>query len=208
MTKHASDDAAKLDQGRNLARRLYDLKLRQLEQIDDGLRKLYLADYPLLGEIEFNDVRRQVIEAKRTRQIQVGWLSVPHDLTVLVFVLVTWIADWRIGAVAAAVTLVLFESLFQVYFNPQMYAGLGLLVWFTYPAYVLLAWVLYNRGMEWYWIALAVIGVWGGTFLAGIVVRIPMQLYMKNRLEAAIRKAHEAAGEKKKQPDVKVPDKS
>jgi len=208
MTKHASDDAAKLEQGRNLARQLFDLKLRQLLKIDDFQRMVYLKDFPLLGEVEFNDVRRQVIEAKRSRQIQVGWLSVPHDITVLVFVLVTWIVDLGWGTIAAIATLVLFESLFQVYFNPQMYAGLGTLVWFTYPAYALLAWVLYNRGLEWFWIALVVIGVWAGTFLAGIIVRIPAQLYMKKKVEAAIRKAHEAAGEKKKQPDVNVPDKS
>ncbi len=198
MTGQASKDAAKLDQGRNLARRLYDLKLRQLEQIDEKQRLDYLAEYPLLGEVEFDDVRRQVIEARRMQQMRVGWLSVPHDLTVLVFVLVTWLVDWRWGAVAAAVTLVLFESLFQIYFNPQMYSGFGILVWFTYPAYVLLVWVLYNRGLEWYWIALAVVGIWGGTYLAGIIARIPMQLYMKSRVSAARRKAGEPAGEKSK----------
>ena len=197
MTKNASDDAAKLEQGRNLARRLYDLKLGQLAKIDDIQRKAYLVEFPLLGEVEFNDVHRQVFEAKRTHQIQVGWLSVPHDLTVLVFVMVTWLADLRWGTIAAIATLVLFESLFQVYFNPQMYAGLGLLVWFTYPAYALLAWVLYTRGLAWYWIALTVAAVWGGTFLAGIIVRIPAQLYMKNRIEAAMRKSREAAVEKK-----------
>ncbi len=198
MPGHASNDAVKLDQGRNLARRLYDLKLRQLETIDESQRKAYLADFPLLGEAEFNDVRRQVLEAKRVHQIRVGWLSIPHDITVLVFVLVTWLTDWRWGAIAAAVTLVVFESLFQIYFNPQMYAGFSALVWVTYPAYVLLAWVLYSRGFAWYWIALAVVGIWGATYLAGIIVRIPAQLYMKSRVQAARRKTSGAAGEKKK----------
>ncbi len=198
MTGQASKDAAKLDQGRNLARRLYDLKIRQLEKIDENQRKDFLADYPLLGKIEFDDVCRQVIAAKRTHQIRVGWLSVPHDLTVLVFVLVTWLTDWRWGAIAAAVTLVLFESLFQLYFNPQMYGGFSALVWVTYPAYALLAWVLYTRGLAWYWIALAVVGIWGGTYLAGIIVRIPAQLYMKSRVGAAKRKSGEPAGEKMK----------
>jgi hypothetical protein len=198
MTGQASKDAAKLDQGRNLARQLYDLKIRQLEKIDDDQRKSYLAGYPLLGDLEFNDVCRQVIEAKRMHQSQVGWLSVPHDLTVLVFVMVTWLTDWRWGAIAAAITLVVFESLFQLYFNPQMYAGFSTLVWLTYPVYALLAWVLYTRGLEWYWIVLAVLGIWGGTYLAGIIVRIPAQLYMKSRIRAALHKAGQPAGEKKK----------
>jgi hypothetical protein len=198
MTGQASKDAAKLDQGRNLARQLYDLKIRQLEKIDDDQRKSYLAGYPLLGDLEFNDVCRQVIEAKRMHQSQVGWLSVPHDLTVLVFVMVTWLTDWRWGAIAAAITLVVFESLFQLYFNPQMYAGFSTLVWLTYPVYALLAWVLYTRGLEWYWIVLAVLGIWGGTYLAGIIVRIPAQLYMKSRIRAALHKAGRPAGEKKK----------
>ncbi len=197
MTPQASKDAAKLDQGRDLARKLYDLKLRQLEHIDENQRQNYLADYPLLGVREFDDVRRQVIQARRMHQIRVGWLSVPHDLTVLVFVLATWFTDWRWGAVAAAVTLVLFESFFQLYFNPQMYAGFSPLVWLTYPAYALLAWVLYTRGLEWYWIVLAVVGIWGGTYLAGIVARIPIQLYMKSRVKAAKSKVGEPAGEKK-----------
>lgn len=197
MTGHTSNEAAKLDQGRNLARRLYDLKLGQLERINDEQTKNYLADFPLLGEIEFNDVRLQVIKAKRTRQIQVGWLSVPHDITVLVFVLVTWMTDLRLGTIAAVSTLIIFESLFQVYFNPQMYAGLSFLVWVSYPSYVLLGWVLYNRGFEWYWIALIVAAVWGGTYLAGIVVRIPMQLFMKGRIEAAVRQANASGREKK-----------
>ncbi len=196
MNPQASKDAAKLDQGRALARKLYDLKLRQLEQIDEGQRKDYLADYPLLREIEFDDVRRQVIEAKRMQQIRVGWLSIPHDITVLVFVLVTVLVDWRWGAIAAAVTLVLFESLFQIYFSPQTYSGFGLLVWLTYPAYALLAYVLYTRGLEWYWIMLAVAGIWGGTYLAGIIARIPMQLYLKSRVSAARRKSGEPAGGK------------
>ncbi len=197
MTPQAAKDAAKLDQGRALARKLYDLKLRQLQQIDEDQRKVYLADYPLLGEREFDDVRRQVIEARRMHQIRVGWLSVPHDLTVLVFVMATWLTDWRWGAIAAAITLVLFESLFQLYFNPQMYAGFSPLVWLTYPAYALLAWVLYTRHLEWYWIALAVVGIWGGTYLAGILARIPIQLYVKARVNGAKNKAGEPAGEKK-----------
>lgn len=208
MAKHASNNAAKLDQGKNLARQLYDLKLRQLEKIDEAQRKTYLSEYPLLGEVEFNDVRRQVIQAKTAQQMQVGWYSIPHDITVIVFVLVTWSSDLRLGIVAGVAALVLFESIFQFYFDPQYYRRLSLLVWMTYPAYALLAWVLYSRGFAWYWIAAAVVGVWGGTYLAALVARYPMQLIMKARIEAAKRKAREAAEAKKKKPDDNVLDKS
>ncbi|MCC7129492.1 MAG: hypothetical protein B6D39_07165 [Anaerolineae bacterium UTCFX2] len=189
-----SQEALHLEQGRNLARRLYDLKLDQLQNIDDNQQKDYLADFPLLSKEEFNDVRLQVIDAKRMQQLQVGWFSVPRDLAVLVFVLVTLILDWRWGAITATFTLILFESLFQVYFSPQMYAGLGSLVWFTYPAYVLLAWVLYSRGMAWYWIAVAVAGLWGGSYLAGLIVRIPMRFYINSRAAAFKRKSSTASG--------------
>src|SRR5512146_216007 len=164
MAKNVSNDAAKLEQGRNLARRLYDLKLGQLERIDDLQRQAFLAEFPLLGEVEFNDVRRQVIQAKTAQQTQVGWYSIPHDITVIIFVLVTWVADLRMGVIAGVATLVLFESIFQFYYDPQYYRRLSLLVWLTYPAYALLAYVLFTRGMPWYWIAVAVVGLWVGTF--------------------------------------------
>ncbi len=182
--QNSSAKSAQLEQGRNLARRLYDLKLSQLEKIDEGHRKEYLADFPLLGTAEFDDVRRQVIEAKTVEHMWAGWQTIPHDITVFVFVLVTWLVDLRTGIIAATATLVLLESIFQVSFNPKIYPKISWLVWLTYPAYILLAWVLYSRQLEWYWILLAVAGAWFGIFLAGIVARIPMQVIMKARQEA------------------------
>jgi len=191
MTNKTANEASKLEQGRNLARRIYDLKLSQLEKLNEQDRQGYLADYPLLGRAEVNDVVRQVIEAKRAERIQVGWFTIPHDITVLVFVLVTWLFDLRTGIVMAIGALVLLENFFQGYFNPRIYPKLSLLVWLTYPAYILLAAVLYSRQLEWYWIVLAVAGAWGGIFLAGILARIPMQLFNKARLDAARQKARE-----------------
>jgi hypothetical protein len=196
MSDKDSKPSPKLEQGRLLARRLYNLKIRQLEKLTDQDRKTYLADFPLLGTAEFKDVLRQVTEAKKTEQIQVGWFTIPHDITVLVFVLFVVFSDLRTALVAGIGTLVLFESIFQVYFNQRIYPPLSFLVWLTYPAYILLGWVLYTRGLEWYWIALAVAGAWGGTFLLGIIARIPMQLIVRGRLEAAKQKAR-APGEQK-----------
>ncbi|HTX79270.1 MAG TPA: hypothetical protein VMC62_06355 [Longilinea sp.] len=188
----------KLEQGRLLARRLYDLKVSQLEKLTEQDRKTYLADFPLLGVTEYNDVLRQVIEAKKAEQTQVGWFSIPHDITVLVFVLCVCFTDLRTAIIAGIAVLVLLESLFQTYYNPRLYPVLGSLVWLTYPAYVLLAWVLYSRGMAWYWIAVVVIGAWGGTFLASIVARLPMQSIIRARAEASKQKAEEKSKQRPK----------
>jgi hypothetical protein len=196
MSNKDSNEVAKLEQGRELARRLYDIKLGQLEKTNQQEQNAYLKDYPLLSLVEFNDVLRQVIEAKKAQQIQVGWFTIPHDVTVPVFVLATWLVDLRTGILAAVAILVLFESFFQAYFNPRIYPKLSLLVWLTYPAYILLGWVLYSRGFEWYWIVLAVAGAWGGIFLAGIIARIPMQLIMKARIEGAKPKASQVPEQK------------
>jgi hypothetical protein len=196
MPEKTSKDSPKLEQGRLLARRLYDFKIGQLEKFNEQDRKSYLAEYPLLGNTEYKDVLRQVIDAKKTEQIQVGWFTIPHDITVLVFVLVVFFTDLRTAIVAGIGALVLFESIFQLVFNRRIYLQLSLLVWLTYPAYVLLGWVLYTRGLAWYWIALVVVGAWTGTFLAGIIARLPMQLIMQARVEAAKQKARQAAGQK------------
>ena len=49
--------------------------------------------------------------------------------------------------------LVLLESLFQFYFDRRLYRYLSALVWLTYPAYLLLAYLLYRQGYELIWIA-------------------------------------------------------
>jgi len=197
MSEKDSQISPQLEQGRLLARRLYDFKIRQLEKLNEQDRKTLLADFPLLGKKEYKDVLRQVIEAKKAEQIQVGWSTIPHDITVLVFVVVGVLTDLRTGIVAGIGTLVLFESIFQVYFNRRIYPQLSILVWFTYPAYILLAWVLYTRGLEWYWVALTIAVAWAGTFLFGIIARFPMQLIMRGRAEAeAKHKAQTMGGQK------------
>jgi hypothetical protein len=196
MSNKDSTEAAKLEQGRELARRLYDIKLGQLEKATQQELNANPKDYPLLSLAECKDVLRQVIEAKKAQQIQVGWFTIPHDITVLVFVLATWLVDLRTGILAAIATLVLFEVTFQVYFNPRIYPKLSMLVWLTYPAYIFLGWVLYSRGFEWYWIVLAIAGAWGGIFLAGIITRIPTQLIIKARIEDAKQKARQVSKNK------------
>jgi len=189
MPQKRSKQAARTEQGRQLARRLYDLKIGQLESLSGEEQARLLNEFPLLRKAEFQDVLRQVIEAKRYEQERTGWQAIPHDITVLVMVGVTSLLDLRSGAVAGVATLVLLESLFQFYFNRRLYGLLSTLVWLTYPAYVLLAYVLYRRGFEIVWIVMAVLLAWLGTFLLGMLARMPVRII----LEARVKGSQEAA---------------
>jgi len=179
-------------QGQQLARRLYDYPILRLENMTAEERASLLSDFPSLGEAEFDYVIQQLVAAKRYEQESVGWQAVPHDIAVLTIVIVTVLSDIRTGAIAGVAVLVLLESLFQYYFNQRLYRYLSSLVWLTYPAYAVLAYILYRRGYQWTWIALAVLLTWGGTFLLGLLARIPARLFYeareKGKQEAAQRK--------------------
>lgn len=182
-TKKRSD--AKLAQGKELARRLYDLSPSRLESLSSEDRQRLLAEFPLLGPAEFDDIRRQVFEAKTYHQERVGWQTVPHDITVLALVVVTTFSSLRAAVVASVACLVLLESAFQVYFSRRIYRPLSLLVWLTYPAYLWFGYVLYQRQVPIGWVLLAVLLAWGGTFLLGAVARVPMHLYLEARRKGA-----------------------
>ena len=189
-------------QGQQLARKLYDYPIRKLENMPADERAGLLAEFPSLGEAEFDYVVQQLIAAKSYEQERVGWQAVPHDIAVLTIVIVTALFDIRAGAVAGVAVLVLLESLFQYYFNQRLYRILSALVWLTYPAYALLAYILYRRGYDLIWILAAVLLTWGGTFLLGIVARIPARLFYEARLKAredASRAASQKAAEEAKQ---------
>lgn len=176
---------AKLEQGRQLAGKLYDYRIAQLESLSTEEQAALREQFPLLGEAEFQDVLRQVIEAKRYEQERIGWQATPHDVAVLVLVIVTALVDLRTGAMAGIVTLAVLENIFQVVFNRQLYGILSMLVWLTYPAYAVLAYVLYQRGFEIIWIAAAVLLAWGGTFVLGALARLPLRLILEARAKSA-----------------------
>ncbi len=176
---------AKLEQGRQLAGKLYDYRIAQLESLTMEEQAALQEQFPLLGEAEFQDVVRQVIEAKRYQQERVGWQAIPHDVAVLALVTVTALSDLRIGVMVGIVTLAVLENIFQVVFNRQLYGILSLLVWLTYPAYAVLAYVLYRRGFEIIWIAGAVLLAWGGTFVLGALARLPLRLILEARAKSA-----------------------
>ena len=168
-------------QGQQLAWRLYDYPIQKLEKLTAAERASLLAEFPSLGEAEFDYVIQQIITARRYEQERVGWQAVPHDIAVLTIVIVATVADIRVAAVVGVAVLVLLESLFQYYFNQRLYRFLSALVWLTYPAYAWLAYILYRRGFNLTWIVTAVLLTWGGTFLLGLVARIPVRLFNEAR---------------------------
>jgi hypothetical protein len=168
-----------------LAGRLYDYKLAELAKLNAEQKAGLLAQFPNFRQSEFDALLEQVIAAKRYEQERVGWRAVPHDVTVLVVVALTSLFDLRIGVIAGIGVLVLLESLFQYIFDRRLYRSLSALVWLTYPAYAWLAYLLYRRGYELLWIAVIVALVWWGTFLLGMLARLPVRLIMEAKLKAA-----------------------
>ncbi len=193
MPRKPKADDIRTVQGQQLARRLYDYPIRRLESLAASEKASLLSEFSSLDETKFDYVVQQTVAAKRFEQERIGWQAVPHDIAVLTIVAVISLVDIRIGAVAGVAILVLLESLFQFYFDQRLYRFFSGLVWLTYPAYAWLAFVLYQRGMEIIWIVITVLLTWGGTFLLGMLARIPGRLVF----EARIKNAKEAARLKK-----------
>jgi hypothetical protein len=190
------DKQQKLERAKELARQLYDLKLIDLERMTDEQKAEWLQRYEGLTEKEFEDLLRQVIKAKTTQQVQVGWQSLPHDLSVLVFSLATYFFSLKVGLIAGVAVLAFLASFVQVYFNEKAYKVLAYAGGITYLAYFLLAFTLYQRGMIWWQIVLIIALAWGGTYLLGYIMSIPMGLFLKSRAESNAMEAQK--GKKKK----------
>ena len=195
---------ARIRQGQDLARKIYDRKIRELETLSDEEKAKLRGEFPLLSQAEFEDVIRQTIEAKRYQQERVGWQAIPHDVAVLILVITTAIFDLKIGVIACIAVLIFLEGIFQFYFNRDLYRPLSTLVWLTYPAYLVFAYLLYREGFQVLWIAIGVILASVGTFVLGGLARIPVRMILENRAkgiqEAARIRAErekEAGGKKK-----------
>ncbi len=167
------------EQGRELARRLYDYKITRLEQMSEEEKAGLLKDFPRLGDLEFQYVVQQLVAAKRLEQQRVGWQAMPHDIAVLILVILATAVGLPAGVIAGVAVLVALESLFQFHFDARLYQYLSVLVWITYPAYVWLAYVLYRQGYALPWVAAIVLLVWGGTYLLGVLVRLPSRLFFE-----------------------------
>ena len=53
MSQKRREQEARLEQGRQLARRLYDYKISQLESLDAEEQARLLSEFPLIGKAEF-----------------------------------------------------------------------------------------------------------------------------------------------------------
>jgi hypothetical protein len=179
MPRKQTPSHARTEIARNLARKLYDYKLSHLVNLSQAEKDGLKAKFSGLDQAEFDDVIRQVISARQYEQERVGWQAIPHDIAVLIFIAATYLLDLRLGVIAGVATLVLLESLFQFYFNRPLYRYLSALVWLTYPAYVFLAYILYQRGYERLWIIVIIALAWGGSFLLGMIARLPVRLILE-----------------------------
>lgn len=172
---------ARTAQGQQLARRIYDYKIDRLENMSQAEKDSLLREFPLLSNADFEYVINELLAAKRYEQERVGWMTVPHDAAVIILVILTSLVNLQAGIIAGVAVLVLLEGIFQFIFDRRIYRPLSTLVWFTYPAYVWLGYLLYRQGTPWLWIAVIIIMVWGGMYILGAIARLPMRLYFEAR---------------------------
>lgn len=194
MAKRSDSSQSSLDEGRELARELYDKKILELEKLDQAERERLRGKYRRLSQAQFDDVLRQVIEAKQVHQEQVGWQAIPHDIAVLVLVLVTAIGGLQKGIIACVATLVLLESIFQFTFSRSLYRPLSVLVWLTYPAYLAFGYLIYRAGYSIPWVIVGILLAFLGTYVLGMLSRLPIRLILESRArgrEEGLRKRRE-----------------
>jgi len=171
----------RIEHGRQLARELFEWTLPELMRPDEQRLADLRVKYRRLSQAQFDDVLRQVREAKLYQQERIGWQAVPHDIAVLVLVLVTVVVDLRVGIAACIGVLVLLESLFQFYFNRKLYRPLSFLVWLTYPAYLLFGYWIYRMGYGIPYIVVGVLLASLGTFVLGALSRLPVRMILEAR---------------------------
>lgn len=177
-------------EGRKLAGMLYDLPMPKLANPSNETLEQWRHEYPNLDRKTFDNILTKVKDARLYHQERVGWQAIPHDLTVILFVLGTVLFGLKTGIIIGIATLVFLEGLFQFIFVQKLYRPLSLLVWLTYPAYLVLAYYLYKQGFYWYLILAIVLAVWFGTFLLGQVARIPLRLLVGAMQEIQDNKSH------------------
>jgi hypothetical protein len=181
MTKKRARSKTQLDDGKKLARELYNWSIRELENPDPTEREQLTGKYPSLSKAQIEDVLRQVVEAKQVHQERVGWQAIPHDIAVLVLVLLTAITDLQTAVIACIAILVLLESVFQFTFNRKLYRPLSTLVWLTYPAYIAFGYLLYRMGYSILWIVVGTLLASLGTYVLGALSRLPIRLILESR---------------------------
>ena len=170
----------KLERGRKLAREIYDWDMKRLMAITPEEKAELHKKHSGLSSQEVDDIVAQVREARQVEMQRVGWLTLPHDLTVIVTAVLTVLFGWKVGVVGYVATLILFESIAQFTFHAGLYRILSFAVWLTYPAYALFAYGLFRQAFPIWQIVVATAVLWVGTFLLGSLARLPSRLILQN----------------------------
>jgi len=178
----------KIQQGRDLAGKLFDLKLTALELMTEKEQDRWRSLYPGLSKREFDDIRRQVIQAKMAQQSQIGWQVIPRDLAVIVGSLASYFINLKAGLIASVAALTLLEILFHFFYNPKLYKVLSYAVWLTYPALILLALAIQNQFAIWWQLAGILVGVWAGSFLLSMLLRVALAAIFREKKATKITK--------------------
>ncbi|MEA4811665.1 MAG: hypothetical protein VB108_03730 [Anaerolineaceae bacterium] len=192
MVKEQNAANQHLEQGKALARLLFNYKVSELEK-PKNLHSNLKAQFPLLTDAEFNDVIRQVKAAKLTRQGRYSWQMIPRDLTLIIVSMLTWLLqDWKWPLVVGLFLLILFVNLFALRYSEKLSPILGSSVWFSYLALAAYGWYFYSRGMAWYFAVLAILGLALGTLVITGLAHLLTEAMNNARVEAANRKSAEA----------------
>ena len=178
------DNSAKQDKAKELAQELFELDIKELDDMDEDQKKEWRAKYNMLSKKEFDYLHRKVLAAKINRQSKAGWLTLPRDFATIVFCVVGSLVSLKIGLISGIAVLILFQSIFQVYYNPKLFQIFGLSRIITYPAYFLLGYSLVQNGSQWWQTAIILSSTYFGSYLLNMVAAIPMQLYLKSRAES------------------------
>jgi len=177
----------KIQLGRDLASKLFDLKLTALELMSEKEQDRWRSEYPGLSKREFEDIRRQVIQAKMAQQSQIGWQVIPRDLSVITASLAGYLFNLKTGIIVGAATLIVLEILFRANYNDKLYKILSYVVWLTYPALILLALAIHRQYAGWWQVGGILIGVWGGSFLLSTLLRLLLERFFKREKPATLK---------------------
>lgn len=183
----------KLQQARELAGKLFDQKIMDLETMGAEDIKRWMNEFPLLSLREFEDVLQQTIKAKLAQQSQVGWQVIPRDIAVIVFSVVSILSNLTAGIIAGVAVLILLGIFFNVYYSEKVNKLLSYTVWLTYPALILLGYHLIRGGLVW-WAGIAVVVLaWLISFVLDFIARMIFFQYLK--IKAQLKKPQEKKAE-------------
>ena len=150
----------KLQQARELASSLLDLRLVDLEFMSEEEQKKWLTQYPGLTGNDFKNIRQEIIDTKIVQQSKIGWQVIPRDIAVIALCVIGIAFNLSAGVIVGVAALVLLSALFQTVFSEKVYKILAFAGWFTYPMLALLGYSLWRDGYTWWTAAGIAVLVW------------------------------------------------